>query len=165
MSHVANFIDRRQGSAENARAISKHLLSLAPNIISHRAKYFAIALTLAGLSVSGESMAGGRFSNQGNALSKALLDELMRKGVCTDNQSCSNATQMYREDGDRIYLNMYGQTDPSLGITVARFILENGLRVADGMPITLRVYSTPKSQEVGSIFRKKVEIIKLEVNK
>ena len=110
-------------------------------------------------------MGGDRFSNQGNALYKALLDELMRRGVCTDNQSCSNATQMYGEDGDRIYFNMYGQTDPHLGITVARFILENGLRVTDGMPITLKVYSTPKSHEAGSIFRKKVEIIKLEVNK
>ena len=135
MGHVAKFIGRRIGSEEKARTISKHLLSMALNIISHRTKCIVIALTFAGLTVSGESMAGGRFSNQGNVLYKALLDELMRQGVCTDNQSCSNATQMYREDGDRIYLNMYGQTDPRLGITVAKFILENGLRLADGMPI------------------------------
>lgn len=115
----------------------------------------------------GFAQGGDKFSSQGNALYKALLDELIKGGICTDNQSCFDALQMYREDGDRIYMNMYAQTDNSLSAIVAKFIMENGLRITGGMPITLRIYVEPKSQHLGwkSVFGINQEAVKLEVGK
>lgn len=115
----------------------------------------------------GNSMGGDKFSNQGNVLHKALIEELVKQKVCEDHQSCFNILQMYREDGDRIYLNMYAQTDKRLSTIVAKFIVEKGLGASNGMPITLRIYSSPKSFHLGfkSIFNKDEETIKLEVNK
>ena len=73
---------------------------------------------------------------------------------------------MYREDGDRIYLNMYAQTDMNLSGIVVKFIVEKGIKITGGMPITLRVFHKPKTQYLGlkSIFGKD-ESIKLEINK
>ena len=112
-------------------------------------------------------MGGDKFSNQGNALHKALIEELVKQKVCEDHQSCFNILQMYGEDGDRIYLNMYAQADKRLSSIVAKFIVEKGLGASSGMPITLRIYSHPKSFQLGlrSIFNKDEEAIKLEVNK
>lgn len=115
----------------------------------------------------GNSMGGDKFSSQGNALYKSLLNELIRQGICTDSQTCFNALQMYGEDGDRIYMNMYAQTDRHLGAIVASFILKSGLTVTGGMPITLRIFRGPKSQYLGikSLVGRNEESVKLEVNK
>ncbi len=113
-------------------------------------------------------MAGSGFSEKGNSLYKALNEYLIVQGFCKDNQTCHNAHQIFREDGgDRIYFNMYGQTDKKLSSTVASFLVSNGLQITAGMPITLFVFEGPKTQYLGfkAIFSKNQESIKLEINK
>lgn len=130
-----------------------------------------VALSLvAYLGAIGTSVAGDRFSEQGSALTKALIYQLMAQGVCKDIKNCNDALQMYREDGSRIYLNMYAQTDMTLASTVAGFLVARGLKITEGMPITLRVYPGPKTQYLGSmgsmaIIGINLESIKLEINK
>lgn len=118
--------------------------------------------------MTGASMAGSGFSDQGNALYKALNEHLMAQGVCKDYQTCHNVHQIYREDGgDRIYLNMYGQADTILTSMVAGFLVARGLKITGGRAITLHVYSGPHEQYQGlkSIFGASGESIKLEINK
>jgi hypothetical protein len=115
----------------------------------------------------GNVMSGDKFSEQGSALTKLMYEELINKGICADRQSCFNLVQMYREDGDRIYLNMYAQTNMSLSSVVAQFMVEKGIKITDGKPITLRIFSKPKTEHLGlkSIFGPRGESIKLEINK
>lgn len=116
----------------------------------------------------GASMAGSGFSDQGNALYKALNEHLMAQGVCKDYQTCHNAHQIFSEEsGAHIYFNMYGQTDKALASTVAGFLVAKGLKITGGMPITLHVFSGPHEQYQGlkRIFGASGESIKLEINK
>ena len=160
-------IDRHPDSKEDALQILKSWKNMAPKTIFIRNKFFALALALAGLGASGESMGGDKFSIQGNALHAALIEDLVKQGVCGDHQSCFNVLQIFGEDGDRIYLNMYAQTDRHLGAIVARFFIEHGLKASGGMPITLRIYSDPKSKYLRfkSMFNRGDEFVKLEINK
>lgn len=112
--------------------------------------------------------AGAGFSEQGNALSKALYNDLLKKGICTNVRACAESLQMYREDGKRIYVNMYGQKNTILASKVAAFYIEKGLNITGGMPITLKVFTGPKTQYLGLIkglFGNNEEILKLELNK
>ena len=107
------------------------------------------------------------FTEQGNSAYNGLIDNLIQQEICSDPRSCSDLLQMYREDGERIYLSMYGHTDLSLPTTVSLFFLENGLKLSSGMPITLKVFSEPKSEHLGlkGIFSQNNVAMKLELNK
>jgi hypothetical protein len=127
-----------------------------------------VILLFAFLGMTEVSMGGSGFSEQGNALYKALNEHLVAKGVCKDHQTCHNAHQIYREDGGgHIYFNMYGQSDKALASTVAEFLVANGLKITGNMPITLRVFEGPKTQYLGfkAMINRSQESIKLEINK
>lgn len=125
-----------------------------------------VYVLIASFALPENSMSGDKFSSQGNALYKSILDELIRQGVCSDNQSCSNALRLYSEDGDRIYMNMYGQTDKRLGSVVAKHIIENGIGLTGGVPITLRIYASQKSENTGfRSFIKRGASVTLEIDK
>ncbi len=135
---------------------------------ARRTVCIAAMLFFAFFGMIGVSMAGSGFSDQGNALYKALNEYLIAKGICKDNQSCHKIHQIYREDGgERIYLNMYGQTDKTLVSTITEFLVARGLKITDGMPITLHVFSGPHEQYQGlkRLFGASGESIKLEINK
>jgi hypothetical protein len=120
---------------------------------------------LAALIFSELSFAG--YSDQGDALSQALYEDLVKKRVCSNMPACSQMLQMYGSDGKRILLNMYAQKDTVLVSKVVAFLVEKGLKISRGMPITLKVFSAPKSKYLGlkSISSKNDEFLKLELNK
>jgi hypothetical protein len=114
-----------------------------------------------------KSFSGKDFSKQGNALYKSLVEELIKQRMCTEYQSCFEILQLYSDDGDRIYMNMYGQINTKISSIVISHFIKKGISTTDGMPITLRIFPKPKSEYVGlwSIFKKSDESIKLEINK
>lgn len=118
--------------------------------------------------LAGSSMAGSGFSDQGNALFKALNEHLISKGICKDNRNCHNVHQIFREDSSKhIYLNMYGQSDGVLVSIITEFLVTKGLKITNGMPITLRVFSGPHEQYEGlkRMLGQNGESIKLEIHK
>jgi hypothetical protein len=151
---------------KNVKSSSKKLERGAS--ISRRVASTAVICLLSYFGMSGASMAGSGFSEQGNALYKALNEHLISKGICKDNRSCHNAHQIFSEDGGgHIYLNMYGQTDRALASTITEFLVARGLKITGGMPITLHVFFGPHEQYQGfkRIFGASGESIKLEISK
>lgn len=131
-------------------------------------RFLEIFFLLLYICIPTNAMAGSGFSDQGNALYKALNDHLIEHGVCKDYQTCNNAHQIFSEEsGSRIYFNMYRQTEKSLSSTVAGFLAANGLNITGGIPITLSVFSGSheKYQGLRRIFGSSDESIKLEINK
>ena len=125
---------------------------------------------VAGLFFSQALLAGGRFTEQGNKLSEALYNELVKKGICSaDTHACAKPFQMYREDdGNRIYLNLYGQKDMLLASKIVEFYVKKGLKITDGMPITFKVFPEPKEHYLGffkGLFGNNEQSLKLELNK
>ena len=152
------------------------ILSRWKRFISRRYKWIRLPRTfcvttiflLACLGMTEIAMAGSGFSEQGNALSKALKDYLITQGICKDYLSCNKQLQIYRSDtSEHIYLFMYGQTDKTLSGIVAGFVVAHGFKITGGMPITLRVFEGPITQYLGFIamVSKSQESIKLEINK
>jgi hypothetical protein len=122
---------------------------------------------LAALLFSELSFAGAGFAEQGNALSKALYEELVKKRVCSDLKECHQSIQLYREDGKRIFLNLYGQKDTKLASKIVAFYIEKGLKITGGMPITFKVFPGPKTQYLGffrGMFSNDGETLRLELN-
>lgn len=155
----------------NLTSITRWSISAFVEITSTRRLSVNLALAiLASIGATGVSIASDGSSPQGSALTKALFDQLKAQGVCKDNRSCNDALQMYREDGKRIYLNMYSQKDKKLASIVAEFLVARGLQITGGLPITLRVYPDPKTQYLGPVGNLAIigvtpESIKLEINK
>jgi hypothetical protein len=155
----SDFVDRDFQSKNNPKKIIWTINRVASTAAVFLITYFGMM---------GASMGGYGFSNQGNALTKALDDYLIVQGVCKDFQTCQNALQMYREDSrDCIYLNMYRQTDTALASTVTAFLVARGLKITGGMAITLHVYSGSHEQyaDIKRIFGQSQQSIKLELNK
>lgn len=112
-------------------------------------------------------MAGDKFSEPGNSLYSAILDNIKQHNLCSTNQDCFNILKIYREDGDRIHLNMYGQKNRTVSSLVTDFLIKNGIAITKGKPITLTVFEQEKDQTTGikSITIKTEPSIRLEINK
>lgn len=109
-------------------------------------------------------MAGNNFSSEGNKLYKSLANHLIEKGVCIDYGSCWEKTNIYREDDTKIRINMYNQKSKNLASVVAQFLIENGISITEGKPITLKAFSESKDKHLG-VFGRKDQLFKLEIEK
>ena len=85
-----------------------------------------------------------QFSKNADDLYRAIMNELIKNNFCTAIIDCSKKYHFYGENGDRIHLNLYDATDPTVIRTIFGFVSEKGLSVSNGVPITLRAYTKPK---------------------
>lgn len=108
---------------------------------------------------------GEKYRTEGNALSKQLFDILIKNGYCKNYDECYAKEVMYGEDGDRVYLGIYGISDQKLLGEVLSFVVTEGRQITGGVPITVSVFSGKKREYVNSIksFTAK-PVIHLEIN-
>lgn len=85
-----------------------------------------------------------RFSEQENKLYDSLMKELVNQEVCTDTSTCATKIHFYRKSTNRIYFNMYNQTDMALIAKIGKFLVKDGIKLSEGKPLTLKVYAGPK---------------------
>lgn len=143
-------------------------MSICRILFSWRRAVLSIVFLFAYLGTESVSMAAGeKYSEQGHALSKALVVELVKEKICVDVKACAEMLQMYGEDGDRIHLHIYSQTNRSFVSAVSRYLIESGLKVTGGVPITLLAFPGSHAQYMGikAAFGSKEYAIKLEINK
>lgn len=132
--------------------------------ILQRIIFYCLISFLGGFYIE-QAIAGSAFSQQGNAVYRGLIEELIHQKICSDNLSCSTKLNLYRTDGKRIYFNMYGQNDMTLTTNVTIFLIKKGLTLSNGMPITLTVFPKQKEEYVNSnsFFNKEEKILTLEL--
>jgi len=107
---------------------------------------------------------GERYSKQGHALGKRVVEVLIQQGYCSDGNDCNKREVVLGEHGNRVNFNFYGMTDSKVLSVVFAMVLTEGLEITGGVPITISVFPKPKKEYLGakSFFQK--PSIRMEVN-
>lgn len=104
---------------------------------------------------------GEKYSEQGQALSKAIDRELINSGLCKDYNDVKNKLLMYGGHGNQVNFSIY-KPDRKILAATFEFLIAHGLEITGGVPIAIRVY--PKSrEEYGNIVFSPNPTIQLEI--
>jgi hypothetical protein len=110
------------------------------------------------------SGAGNRFAAEGARLSAAIERNLIEKNICrADATDCSKQIRLYGGHGNKVNYSIYAPDKKALAATIA-FVVENGMEITGGVPISVSVY--PRSREsYGNMFFSPHPTISLEISK
>ena len=114
-----------------------------------------------------EKSIAGLYSQEGDQLLNELVENLIKENVCKNISQCNEMLWMWRRDGKKIELSMYEQTDSFLSSHVTSFFIQHGIKITKGMPITLIIYSEPKTEylDLKHFFINNGHLIKLDIKK
>lgn len=108
-------------------------------------------------------MGGEMYTKEGEALGAEITKELINQGFCKTNHECNQVLEIYAAHGNRVNFSIYGPKNKSALATVIKLIVERGIQLTSGIPISVRVF--PKSRnEYGDIFLEPKSIIRLEID-
>lgn len=82
-------------------------------------------------------------------LSPRVYQALIDGGVCASYQDCNNKEVMFGEGGGRIYLNIYGLTDPRIIASIFFVVAAEGRALVGDVPVSVAIYKEPKSEHLG----------------
>ena len=113
--------------------------------------------------------AGGYISDKTDDLVAKTFIYLIKNGYCPNKESCSKEEHVFFfvEESTRIYLNIYDQLDNLIAGGIAKFFLDEGLRITEGKPISLGVFRGLHSEYEGlsnAFFRRRHAALELEVS-
>jgi hypothetical protein len=130
-------------------------------------KMLVLAFFASCIFIATQLIKADHFSAQENVLYKTLIEELVNQKICTNSLNCATEINLYRSSGNRIYFNLYSQTDMAIAASVGKFLVKNGIKLSKGMPITLKVYATPKIGPLNSeyYFGHEDLLLKLDLEK
>ncbi|MCP5319289.1 MAG: hypothetical protein H7A12_00400 [Pseudomonadales bacterium] len=115
------------------------------------------------------SAMGEKYSDQGGNLSSAVKRMLIAKGFCDTPEKCYDLLPAYGGHGDRVRSTFYGISGSNRDAfrAVLDFAITDGLRVTDGVPITIRGYHETHEEyiESGIFFKSIKPFLILEINK
>lgn len=137
------------------------------NIPLSRTKIITLSILFVGTFVAVPIINGSRFSEPENVLYKNLIEELVNQKICQDASSCPTQISLYRRSGSRAYFNLYNQTDRTTAAIIGKFLVLNGIKLSNNMPITFKAYSTPKKGylDLGYYFGREEELLRLDIEK
>lgn len=98
----------------------------------------AVSLMLMGM--------GEKYSKQGGRLSNRIVNVLITDGYC-QGQDCKGI--VLGEHGNRVNLQLYGVRDQKVIASVLSMVAAEGLKITDGVPITIRFFAKPKNELLG----------------
>lgn len=112
-----------------------------------------------------KATAGNATPEQIYTLKEALRKKLVKEGICLNIDDC--APMLHEGSNKRIYLNLYGQTDQKLSSYIIDFFIQEGIKITEGIPISLRVFPKVKDEYLGLkyTFGSNDYLIKLDINK
>lgn len=112
---------------------------------------------------------GERYTEQGGKLSAATVEVLISDGFCRTSQECHSFLPGYVAHGDRVRIAFYGVGEKNIQAlnAVIGLVIKDGIRITDGVPITITGYrELYEEYRKSGIFWKSVEpFLILEVNK
>ncbi len=107
---------------------------------------------------------GEKYSTQGRALSKKIDDYLISRGICSTVKDCNVKFETYEGHGNQVNYSIYNPKDRKGLAVLIEFVIENGIQITGGVPISISVY--PKSRkDYGNFIFNPETIIKVEVIK
>ena len=107
---------------------------------------------------------GEKFTDEGNALGKAINEHLIAQMLCKDYADCKNKVEIYGGHGNQVNFTAYAVKDPRLVYALIGFVASEGMRITKGVPISLSFYPKPRAS-YREIFDFSEPNFKLEVKK
>ncbi|HYQ37384.1 MAG TPA: hypothetical protein VER09_00420 [Pseudomonas sp.] len=111
-----------------------------------RSKWIFFIVVISAISIAG---CGERYGEEKSRLSPRIYKVLIESGVCASHQDCNSKEVMFGEGGDRIYLNVYGLTDPTVIASIFFAVAAEGRALVGDVPISVAIYKEPKSEHLG----------------
>lgn len=103
----------------------------------------------------------GKYSEQASRLSKSIDMDLISRGFCSTVNECDTQLEVYGGHGNRINYTIYGPKSRKILAAFIGFVVENGVEITGGVPISISVY--PKTrEEYGNPIVRGETIIKVE---
>jgi hypothetical protein len=125
--------------------------------------YLVGAALLAVIIVSILVGCGEKYSEQGHILSREIHNNLISRGICTS-KDCNAEYEVYGGHGNQINYSIYNPKDRKVLAALIEFVVENGLQISGGVPISISVYPKSRSEYGNMLFNPK-PIVKVEVAK
>ncbi len=174
-NQVADYAQRKGMTLEEAERWLAPVLSYQQMVISEcpwrnlrrsvmqKLKLIAVSVLLFVSFANRPAMAmGEKYREQGNALSKAIYQELIKTGLCKDNNNVIGKLPMYGGHGNQVNFSIY-KPDRKILAATFEFLIAHGIEITGGVPIAIRIY--PKSrEEYGNIVISPKPAIQLEIN-
>lgn len=128
--------------------------------IIRRMSHACVLLALAALYVGDVMAAGERFTEQGGYLTRAIHDLLVADNFCTNSKECHALIPGFVGHGDRVRITFYeiGEKNSEAFAAIIKFVIKDGIRITEGVPITIMGYRETHQQYMDSgIFAKSVK--------
>lgn len=132
-------------------------------------KLLSYVVTLTILIYSHSILAGEQFTEQGGKLTAAINKELIRKDLCKTPRDCNDLLPGYVAHGDRVRIALYEVSEKNGKAlnAVVEFIVNDGMKITGGIPITLTGYRETQEEyrNSGLLFKGIKPFLILELNK
>jgi hypothetical protein len=107
---------------------------------------------------------GEKYSEEGHKLSRAIDANMIKEGFCKNTLECFQLIDSYGGHGNQVNLTFYKAKNPELIKSIVGFVLVNGLKNTNGVPIKL-YFHTETRESQGNLIFKKSPTIYLEITK
>jgi hypothetical protein len=83
---------------------------------------------------------GTRNTDEARLLGGAMIDHLSEKGICHTAHECSRKFDWTGEHENGVHWNIYDASDRKAVATLINFVVEHGIEITGGVPISITVY-------------------------
>jgi hypothetical protein len=118
-------------------------------------------ISFIGLLLSG---CGEKYSNEGHLLFQEIHKNLISQGICLSEKNCYEKFEIKGGHGNQVNFSIYNPHSRKGLAIMIKFIVESGLKITKGIPISIYVY--PKSRkEYGNFLIGPKPMIEMEISK
>lgn len=104
---------------------------------------------------------GEKYSEQGHLLSKKINESMIAAGICSTFNECKTQLEIYGGHGNQVNYTIYNPDRKALAVLI-EYVIENGIQITGGVPISISVYPKPR-EDYGNFFFQPNAMIKVEV--
>ena len=103
---------------------------------------------------------GERYKNEGNRLKEEINRELIAQHLCLSVSECNKIFVTYSGHDNHVNFSFYAPDRFVLAV-VFKFLIEKGIIITNGVPISIKVYPKPIEEYKNNLFN--APIITLEI--
>lgn len=106
---------------------------------------------------------GEKYSEQGNLLYSKIFEHLIERRICTTVDECKADLEIHGKYRNQVNFAVYSPKNRKTALAAfIEFIVENGVKITGGVPITILIKVESKEESGNSLFGNKT-VIKLEI--
>jgi glutamate-1-semialdehyde aminotransferase len=106
---------------------------------------------------------GERYTKEGGELSAEINKELIAQGFCSSPKECNQILRTYVGHGNHVNYSIYAPQNKSALAAVFKLLIERGMKITHGVPISVIVYPNTREEYGNTLFYSPEPSIILEI--